>query len=157
LPSVSAAYNFTRSGAGDYSIGPSTLFTYVDADGTTKDLDATVEGVAEVKLSGNLAVSRGHDKRADFNSCSSTQQTQLTDAADGAQMYAFNAYGYISGLKSGTPRYTTWFGEYNSTRKNTVQSHYQLINGGQYSSFTYDCSCTEKDTFAFVCAYIFQP
>ena len=157
MPLVSAAYNFTQSGAGDYSIGPSTLFTYVDADGTPKDLDATVGGVAKVKLSGNLAVSRSHDKRATFNSCSSTQQTQLNDAATGAQMYAFNAYGYISGMKEATPRYTTWFGVYNSTQKDTVQSHYQLINGAQFAGFTYDCACTDPNTYAYVCAYIFQP
>jgi len=72
-------------------------------------------------------------------------------------MYAFNAYGYISGMNGTTPRYTTWFGVLDSARKNTVQSHYQLMNGGQYASFTYDCTCTDKDTYAYVCAYIFQP
>jgi len=40
-------------------------------------LRATVEDVAEVKLSGNLAVSRAHDDRASYNSCSAGQQEQL--------------------------------------------------------------------------------
>ena len=156
-PSVSAAYNFTGSGAGDYSIGPSTLFTYVDADGTVKDLDATIGDVVEVNLSGTLAVSRALTKRASFNGCSSTQQTQLNSAAAGAQTYAAKALSYISGISSGTTRYTSWFGVYDSTRKSTVQNHYQLMSSHQYSSFTYDCTCTDADTYAYVCAYIFQP
>jgi len=54
--SVSAAYGFTRSGAGHYSIKPSNVFVYVGDDRTPKGLYAIVEVVIEVKLSGNLAV-----------------------------------------------------------------------------------------------------
>jgi len=43
----------TRTGAGEYIVEPSSLFTYVDANGTPA-----------FKLSGNLAVSRIHEKRA---------------------------------------------------------------------------------------------
>ena len=154
--SVSAAYNFTKSGSGDYSIEPSSQFTYADADGTIKDLYAIVGDVAKVKLSGNLAVSRVHDKRATFVSCSAPRQTQLNTAAASAQTYANAAYTYIRGISSGTNRYKTWFGTYTASRKNTVQNHFQLISSRQFSSFTYDCSCTSPGIYAYVCAYILQ-
>ena len=153
---VSTAYNFTGSGAGAYSIQPSTLFTFVGADGTLNDLDATVEHV-EVDLSGTLAVSRTFDKRATFNGCSATQQSQINSATSGAQKYAASALAYISGVSSATTRYTSWFGVYDAGRKATVQSHYTSISSHQYSSFTYDCTCTDSNTYAYVCAYIFQP
>ena len=109
-----------------------------------------------MNLSGTLAVSRALDKRASFNGCSSTQQTQLDSAASGAQSYAASALSYISGISSGTTRYTSWFGAYDATSMGTVQNHYQLMSSRQYSTFTYDCTCTEADTYAYVCAYIFQ-
>lgn len=150
-PSVSAAYNFTQSGAGGYSIQPSNLFTYVDSDGTPNNLLANVEDAASVELSGNLAVTYGYTKRASFNNCSSTMQSQADAAAVSAQDYAGSAYSYISDISSGTTRYTTWFGAYDSIRKSTVQSHYQSISSHQYSSFTFDCTCTETDLYAYVC------
>ena len=155
-PSVSTAYDFTRSGAGDYTIKPSNLFTYVDADGIPKNLYASVEGSAKVKLSGKLAVSRAHHKRATFNDCSSTQQSDIELAASNAQVYASEASNYITGISSGTERYTTWFGTYDDSRKSTVQEHLSLINSRDFSSFTYNCTCTEASLFAFVCAYTFK-
>ena len=41
-PLVSAAYDFTRSGAGEYYIEPSDVFIYVDADGTPQQFHAIV-------------------------------------------------------------------------------------------------------------------
>jgi len=154
--SVPGAYNFTKSGSGDYSIEPSNLFTYVDADGTPKDLYATVEDAIEVKLSGNLAVSRPHDKRASFVSCSATRQSQINAAASSAQGLANNAHSYLQSISSGTRRYTTWFGAYTASRKSTVQSHFRLINSRQFSGFTYDCTCTDSGIYAYVCTYILQ-
>ena len=109
-----------------------------------------------MNLSGTLAVARAH-KRATFDGCSATQQSQLDSAAAGAQTYAANTLSYISGISSGTDRYTTWFGTYDATRMATVKTHFQLMSSHQYSSFTYDCTCTEAGTYAYVCAYIFQP
>ena len=155
-PSVSSAYNFTLSGPGQYSIEPSNLFTYVDADGTLKDLHATVVDVAEVNLSGTLAVSRVHDQRTGFIGCSANRQSQIHAAARSAQAYSRNSYRYLAGISRGTRRYTTWFGAYVTARKNTVQNNFRLINSRQFSSFTYDCTCNDRDLYAYVCAYIFQ-
>ena len=62
---VFPAYDFTHFGVGNYSIEPSNFFAYVGGDGTPKDLYATVEGVAKIRLFGDLAVSwHFHDIRA---------------------------------------------------------------------------------------------
>jgi len=152
---VAAAYDFAKSGAGEYSIEPSNFFTYVDGDGTPQDFYATIGNAAKVKLSGGLpeAAPRVHDKRASFNGCSANQQLLLNTAVANAQFYVRNSFLYISRVLSGTPRYTTWFGAYDSTRKNVVRSHFQLISGNNFSSFKYDCTCTKVDTFAYVCGY----
>jgi len=149
---VSTAYDFTRSGAGDYIIKPSNLFTYIDADGTPKNLYATIEDAVKVKLYGKLAVSRVHHKRATFNDCSSSQQSDIELAASNAQVYAKEASGYLTGISSATERYTTWFGTYDGSRKSTVQEHFSLINSRDFSAFAYNCTCTEASLFAYVCA-----
>ena len=154
--SVPAAYDFARSGAGYYSIKPSNLFIYIGGDGTPKGLYATVEDIVEVKLSGNLAVSRVQDKRATFVSCSSTRRSQINVAASSAQTYASRAYSYIQSISSGTRRYTTWFGAYTASRKSIVQDRFRLISGYRLSTFTYDCTCTNPGIYAYVCAYIFD-
>lgn len=158
LPPVSTAYNFTRSGAGDYTIEPSNLFTYVDADSILKDLYATVEGVAEVTLSGNLAVPRSRDKRASFTGCSPENQSDLDIAASNAQKYATVAFEYLKPIwgLTGPPRYTTWFGTYTPHRKDIAQYHFGKIRNNQFSSFTYHCTCTDPSIFSYVRAYIFQ-
>ena len=62
---------------------------------------------------------------------------------------------YLTGISSGTPRYTTWFGEYDNGRKDLVQSHFEKI-GDSPKSVTYDCSSCSKtmdhsdDVFAYV-------
>ena len=158
MVTVATAYDLTGSNGKELSIEPSNLFTYVDEDGTPKDFYATVGNIPKVKLSGDLAARapRDHDKRATFNGCTADQQSLLNTAAIDAQNYASSAFTAIQGTSSGTPRYTTWFGAYNTGRKNTVQSHFGSINGNKFSSFAYDCTCTTADTFAYVCTYIIQ-
>lgn len=151
---MSTAYDFTQSGSGDYTIKPSNLFTYVDADGIPKNLYATVQDTAKVKLSGDLA-SRVHNKRATFNGCSVDQQSDINAAASGAQDYSKKTSAYVSGITDSTERYTTWFGEYDDGRRTTVQDHFNLINSRDFSNdFTYDCTCTDTSVYAYVCAYI---
>jgi len=151
---VAKAYDFSKSGTGDYSVKPSNRFTAVGDDGTIKDVYATVGNTAKVKLSGDLPASRVHSKRdADPSSCSSDQVSQLATAAGDAQSYASDTASYISGVSSDTPRYTTWFGTYDSTRRDTVESHFKAINGNTFSTFIYDCTCTDTSIYAYVCEY----
>ena len=119
------------------------------------DIHATVEDVAEVGLSGALSVPRARGKRAPFVNCSSDMQSQLGTAAADAQTYASNAYSHLTGISDDAPRYTTWFGAYVASRKSVVENHFQLISSHQFSSFTYDCTCTRLNTYAYVCACAF--
>ena len=86
-----------------------------------------------------------------FNGCSSSQQSQITTAASNAVTYAANAASYLKGISASTTRYKTWFGTYSSSNKNTVQSHYTNI-GTDPTSSTYDCTCDESGTYAYVYA-----
>ena len=158
---MSAAYDFTRSGAGGYSIKPSNLFTYVDTGGTLKNLYAAIEYVAEVKLSGNLAVSRRvHDKRdIKFDNCSSGEESVIRDAAFYADIYAIDAYEHLKYISRATPRYRYWFGPDSDARRSLVESHFERISYNKFESFHYICDnsiCPPKHG-AYARACIFQP
>lgn len=151
LFAVGDAYNFTPSGAGTYSIEASNLFHYVDASGAPVEIRASVNNAIVASVKGKLAVARpALSRRATYRSCSSSRQTDLVSAASQAQTYAGNSLNYLNGISSGTTRYTTWFGTYTAARKSTAQSHFQKISGNSFSSFTYDCSCTDSGTYASV-------
>lgn len=151
---LSAAYNFTK--VGDYDIEASTTFYYQDASGSPVSLQASFASAHSAKLSGSLISStiakRSYNlaKRASFNSCSSTRQSQINTALTTTKTYVANAISYLNGVSSGTTRYTTWFGTYSSSRKSTVLGHYQKIQSSDPSTYTYDCTCTETDTYAYV-------
>ena len=127
---MSAAYNFIRTGAGGYSIEPSNFFTYVDGDGTLKNLYVIFEDVAKVELSGDLAVSRrDYDKRGDspFEGCTVDEMLILIDAAFYSEIYVKEAYDYIKPLSGSTPRYRRWLGEYTGPRKEIAEDFFSSI------------------------------
>ncbi|KAJ8093481.1 hypothetical protein PM082_020338 [Marasmius tenuissimus] len=151
---LSTAYNFTLPGAGSYDIRGSNHFLYVDpATNEIRELDASEEAPLTASFSGALALSPHHDKRATYSSCSSTQQSQLATAQSSAITYANNAYNYLNSLSSGSTRYVSWFGAYDATRKATVLRNFNAIKGYPFSgSVSYDCSCTDSGTYAYVYA-----
>lgn len=149
------AYDFTKSGAGKYTIGARNSFMVVNADDTVEYVEAQVGKTHRSRVSGKLRAVRpgvddALDKRATFVSCSSTRQSQLNTAASSAQSYAASALSYANSISSGTTRYTTWFGAFSSSNLNTVRSHFSLISSRNFSTFTYDCTCTESGTYAYV-------
>ncbi|KAG8771395.1 hypothetical protein FRC12_003640 [Ceratobasidium sp. 428] len=156
---LAGVYDFTHSGAGRYQFSAGNVFQYVDASGklatVTADTDTQTH---ELGLGGKLVSLKGrpnHDKSSlarraiGFKSCSSTQQSQITTAANSANTYVANASKYLAGISSGTARYTTWFGTFTSSRFSTVKSHYSLI-GTDPTASTYDCTCTDSGTYAYV-------
>lgn len=56
-------------------------------------------------------------------------------------------------MSTTSTRWKTWFGTYSSSHFNTVQSHYSHISGDPTAT-TYDCSCTESDTYAYTVSAI---
>jgi len=157
---VSAAYNFTLSGAGNYSIKPSNLFTYVDVGGSPRDLNATVGDIAEIRLSGNLIVPRVLDRRAiKLNHCSQSQKSDLVAAIREAFRLLVNAIQFLDHMNQANPppRWTTWFGPFMPCKKDFIRSVFvSMISDAGFQKFNYDCSCNDAASTSFLSAHIFQ-
>lgn len=79
-----------------------------------------------------------------YNKCTTSQKSALVTARLEASNYAFGALSYLQAGTQG-PRYTTWFGVYNSSRYTTVTSHFNAIKGAMdTASVKFDCSCKKK-------------
>ncbi|KAL1951282.1 hypothetical protein VTO73DRAFT_431 [Trametes versicolor] len=149
---LSAAYNFTTSGASTYTVEPSNLFHFVDPT-TSEPVEIRADAEAHVAaVSGRLAIARRSQfsKRETYVGCSTSQKSALTTAAPNALTYATNAKSYLTANTAATTRYTTWFGAYTTARHSTVLSHFTNLAGNSYSTFTYDCTCTDSGVYAFV-------
>ena len=91
-----------------------------------------------------------------FNKCTTAQQSSLVTARTDASTYAANALSYLNAHTTSTTRYTTWFGIFDTSRYNTVKSHYSAIgNAMDTKTVTFDCSCKKKNVYAYV--YSNQP
>ncbi|KAL0951695.1 hypothetical protein HGRIS_008371 [Hohenbuehelia grisea] len=147
---LSTTYNFTSTGEGAYNFEARNLFHYIDAQNNIVPIYADA-ATHSASISGKLAVAQPSlVKRASFVGCSSSQQSLLNQAASAAQTYAANALSYANSHTSATTRYTTWFGAYTAARHSTIVSHYTAISGTPFSSYTFDCTCTDSGTYAFV-------
>lgn len=83
--------------------------------------------------------------------CTASQITQLQSAVTAATNYSTSSATYLSGISSGTARYTTWFGTYSAANRATALDHFQkAANAFQTQALTLDCSCKKKGTFAYV-------
>ncbi|KAJ7642405.1 peptidyl-Lys metalloendopeptidase [Mycena polygramma] len=149
---LSKAYNFTASGAATYDIAAANAFQYVDAaTNSLVTIHADAGDAAHTAaISGELAVARRTlDKRISYQSCSSSEKTQLVAAAAAAQTYANNAKSYLTSQTTTSPRFVTWFGTFTTAHHTTVLSHYTKMAADAYADYTYDCSCTDDDTYAY--------
>lgn len=147
---LSTTYSFSDSGEGSYSFEARNLFYVVDDSAKIATIQADVE-THTARIAGKLAVSRpAPQRRATYNGCSSSQQSGLVSAASAAQSYAASALSYLTSHTSSTTRFTTWFGSYTSAHHSTVQSHFSNISGNNFAGNTYDCTCTDAGTYAYV-------
>ncbi|CAE6428808.1 unnamed protein product [Rhizoctonia solani] len=147
--SLAGVYNFTSAGEGAYKFAAKNVFNYVDASGEVKTIEASSNS-NQFKLAGKLVApgsarkTRALSKRVvSYSGCSSSQQTLVSAAATASNTYVSNVNTYLSGISSGTTRYTTWFGSYTAARLSTVRSHYTAI-GTDATSTTYDCTTCQN-------------
>ncbi|KAF8609972.1 peptidyl-Lys metalloendopeptidase [Ceratobasidium sp. AG-I] len=153
---LAGVYNFTSSGTGNYKFSAANVFQYVASDGTLSTIAADTQSHT-LALSGKLASSKGHPiKRSGlqrrgitYNSCSSTQQSQISTAASSSNSYVAAATSYLNGMTGSTTRFVTWFGTYTSAHYSTIKSHYANI-GADATNSEYDCTCTDSGTYAYV-------
>lgn len=112
---------------------------------------------ANVKLSTNNVMLAGEENNGvTFTGrCSNPQQTDILAGLDAAKAMSADAKQHLNDNNSNSLRYSTWFGEYNSTRWNTVNNHFINVDTALNTEpLTIDCSCTKK-YFAYV--YPTQP
>ncbi|KAK7456484.1 hypothetical protein VKT23_010734 [Stygiomarasmius scandens] len=112
----------------------------------------TVAAPSEISVETSLKL-----KRATFDedSCSERQQTVLKGVIKAADKQADESFLYIKTHKSGTKRYTTWYGEYTTQRYERVLKNWNKIASKGFNDYHYDCSdppeCDEGDgAIAFV-------
>lgn len=87
--------------------------------------------------------------------CNNSQQSDILAGLDAAKGMSANANQHLSGSNSNSVRYSTWFGDYNSSRWNTVSNNFSKIDSALNNEpLTFDCSCKKK-YFAYV--YPTQP
>ncbi|KAF4622087.1 hypothetical protein D9613_009118 [Agrocybe pediades] len=162
---LSSAYNFANSGEGKYSIQAQNMFFVVDSSDSNK-VDAVYatssplhiyisldnaytaelprQNVTTSKEAGTL------QPAAVFVGCTAVRRTAIESAYMAAQAYATGSYNAARNSHGTTPRFITWFGVFDTTRYNTVVRIFTAINGNRFSMFTYDCTCTDADTYAWV-------
>ncbi|KAH8822266.1 peptidyl-Lys metalloendopeptidase [Flagelloscypha sp. PMI_526] len=154
---LNEAYNFTKSGGGNFTIAPRDIsFLVVDEQAKTIQpipLRASIQTILHTAVLGTYApIFRpfipGHEK---YVGCSADQKVIIKSAAIGARDLSTFALSYIASITTGTPRYTTWFGTYDSTRRGTVLSHFKALGGSDFLGFTYDCTRNTPGIYAFVC------
>lgn len=89
-----------------------------------------------------------------FVGCTTSRQSDLNTARNNASSYSSNSLSYLTVGTAG-PRYTTWFGTYDSGRYSTVRNHFSSILGAMdNASVTFSCQCTSS---AYAYVYSNQP
>lgn len=138
---LATAYDFSATGEYSLAYGAGD----VDNLNPVTALTVQVEGRAFTIPGGANLTTTG---------CSSSRVTALTTAYSSARTMAAAALSYLTNTTpSGTPRYTTWFGSYTSSRWSTAKSHFTNISA-KLSNEVADCTCTDS---AYAYVYPTQP
>jgi len=92
------------------------------------------------------------DQKPNRPTCSSTQLAQINSALPIAGQYAAAARDYLAQTPpAGTPRYTTWFGAFANAGWDKAHTDYVAIaNAFATQTVTVDCSCKQKNVYAYV-------
>ncbi|KAF5310969.1 hypothetical protein D9619_007946 [Psilocybe cf. subviscida] len=160
---LSEAYNFTFRGSGkhEYHIAPKDIFYVVTSPGANSTDTPKITPIT-AKVTAHLAnisssippLRKSHlsRRKPSYANCTQNQQISLTNAALVAQAYVSGAKAFASSLTASTnsSRYKTWFGAWSASRHKTVVEQYTAISANNFSTYTFDCSCAEQNTFAYV-------
>jgi peptidyl-Lys metalloendopeptidase len=153
--SLSGFYDFSNTGS--YTLRYQVASLSVGAQtGTLRSNELTlwIEGRINV-IPESPAGDVTTDSITGYTACDTTQQSLLVTATANATTYSTGAKNYLAGTGSGTPRYTTWFGAYTSTRWSTARAHYTAIEDAFLTKpITYNCKC-KQNYYAYV--YPTQP
>ncbi|KAF9158591.1 hypothetical protein DFQ26_007454 [Actinomortierella ambigua] len=81
---------------------------------------------------------------AEFYGCTDDQQRIIDKAAQQATFLVEASNLYVHALGEGTPRYTTWFGEYAEDRSDELTLRFEHLAENQFHLFLYDCSSCQN-------------
>jgi peptidyl-Lys metalloendopeptidase len=144
--SVDLAKFYDLSATGDYTVE-------VTLD-HAKLSQGALTGIVGSSIVGAHIVGRasGDQKGPNRPTCTSSQLAEINSALPIAGQYAAAARNYLSTTPpSGTPRYTTWFGAFNNAGWTKAQNDYAAIaNAFATQTVTFDCSCKQKNVYAYV-------
>lgn len=118
-------------------------------DAVKRNLGSIVSSTKRATTTGNKL-----EKRIAYANCNDQQQGEILQASYIASLYTADAEKYLTLHTSATERYSTWFGEYDSTNHDNVLSHFTNIRTSDLKTYTYDCSCEEENS-ADLYAYVF--
>jgi peptidyl-Lys metalloendopeptidase len=159
---IGPRYKRAMPDASDYiTLAPgATLNRSVDL---AKFYDLTTTGDYEVDIAiGGLAASPAVNARIEGrfaplaakpgrDTCSADQHAQINAALPFAGQYSAGARDYLAQPPAATSRYTTWFGAFTSQGWDTAHGHFiALANAFSTQQLTFDCSCKQKNVYAFV-------
>ncbi|KAB5594846.1 Deuterolysin M35 metalloprotease [Ceratobasidium theobromae] len=147
---LAGMYNFTTAGPGNYKLSAHNIFYHVDGSGNLTTIEATVGSEPTIfGIAGELVSKTAMERRQphivrragsgpNFLQCTPAQKSDIELAVVGAQSLTSAAIVYLGKVNAATPRYTTWFGRYDKTRRDTVLNHLNAISG-KFKTSTYNC------------------
>lgn len=166
---VGLYYDFSKTGAGEYTFTPANRFIAVESDGSLTDIIADISSAPSASLTGNLSATRalapenlggsedlraehasGLQKRASYRSnCSASRQSTNAGAITAGQSYATKSYNHLVANTSGSTVWTTWFGAFAANRRTLALNSFNRLRSYP-NQWTYDCSCTQTSTYAYI-------
>ncbi|KAK0244887.1 hypothetical protein EDD85DRAFT_215286 [Armillaria nabsnona] len=158
-------FNFTNAGESTYTITPLSAIQAVEDDGTLTTIGAHVTPTSVVlsgqlsslsKLSSSLggaadgrSSARSLSKRASYTSCSASRQSTNAQAISDSSAIAQASIAHLEAYPSGSTTQTTWYGTFATSRYRGTLSAFEGLATAP-ASWTYDCSCTDSYTYAYV-------
>lgn len=153
------AYNFPpTSGDNFYHIVIRNTLYAVDDLGQVTEIRTPLTNPHKIKTHGNLVDTRSGltiESRSKYQGCSISQQATISVAASVAQLLSSSTVSYLKNLSSlialePNSRYSTWFGVESVDSYCTIMSHFTAISDTVFPEFSFDCTCTDVGTFAYV-------
>ena len=149
-------YDLSSSGQYEIFYDAASLYLYDEKGNSSNNIDQLTSDPISLKVEGRspkrpTPVPTPPPGGTAFTGCTTTQQNILLQARTQATTYASTASTYLSNNNnSGTSRFVTWFGVYDSGRFGTVKTHFSsLTTAWTGAGVNFDCTC-KQNYYAYV-------
>lgn len=143
-------YDLSSSGQYEIFYDAASLYLYDEKGNSSSNIDQLTSDPINLKVEGRspkrpTPVPTPPPSGTTFTGCTTTQQSTLLQARTQASTYASSASNYLNSNNSGTTRYVTWFGLYDSGRYGTVKTHFASLNTAwSTAGVNFDCTCRQN-------------